>query len=501
MTLVSDALAIARAGIRAVDPARAVGRVVARTSRGLRVGDHLLSRAPKGELYLVAIGKAAAAMADAAAGIVGRDARGLAVTPRGYPAPTSSIPVEYGEHPVPREGSLRAGARLLRLLDSVGPDDAVLFLISGGGSAVADVPAPPLGPADLTRTTEVLLASGAPIGSMNAVRRHLSELKGGRLALRGRARSFATVALSDVVGDRPENIASGPTVGDPTRFREALRVVREYRLGRPLPRRVVEYLREGARGVHPETPKPTDPRLRAAPFVLAATNRLALEAAAAAAARRGYAPTIVSSRVTGETQPVAGAFARRVARASRGSAPRALLSGGETTVTLGPRPGRGGRNQEFAVAAAPPIADRAALILSVGTDGIDGPTDAAGGWVDGRTVRRARAGGIDLARALREHSSYSALDSLGELVRTGPTGTNVMDLHVGLVVPTPRFTLPGGLSVTAGANHWEFPLAAGRFTTAQRAWLARSGVGIPAIGRRAAPGRPTWDELLPLESQ
>lgn len=502
MTLVSDALAIARAGIRAVDPGRAVRAVFGRVPGGYRVGDARLRPGPGGELRLVAIGKAAAAMADAAARLARGRVSGIAATPHGYPSPHRGIPVVFGEHPVPRSRSFAAGTALRDFVRAVRPDDAVLFLISGGGSATVEVPASGLRRSEIRRTTEVLLASGAAIGEMNAVRRHISALKGGRLAEATPARSFATIALSDVVGDPPWDIASGPTVPDPSTFAQALEVVRRHRLAARLPQEVVRHLREGARGRVPETPKASDRRVGRAPFVLAATNRRALDAAHREARRRGYASRVGSSRVTGETQPAARAFARSLLRLARhsGGRPLCLLSGGETTVTLGPRAGRGGRNQEFALAAAEVISGSRALVLSIGTDGVDGPTDAAGGWADGATVGRARARGIDLAGSLREHSSYGALGRLGELIRTGPTGTNVMDLHVGLSVPAPdRWAVPGGPRVVAGADHWEFPLRGARFSSAQRAWLAASGVGIPAIGRRPRSGRPNWDAVLPLE--
>ncbi|HLM91440.1 MAG TPA: DUF4147 domain-containing protein [Thermoplasmata archaeon] len=435
MRLASEARAIARAGIRAVDPGRVVRAAVHRHAGGLIVVGRPLVPGTGGRLHVVGLGKAAAEMADAVVRVAGRDVEGLVAVPRGYPAPRSGIRVAWGNHPVPGPASLNAGRALLREVRSTEAADRLVFLISGGGSAVAEVPAPGLSLSDLARTTRELLASGAPIQSMNAVRRHISAIKGGQLAPVGAAGRFATLAISDVVGDAPENVASGPTVPDPTTFRDALRVVGRYSLTPRLPSRVVDHLVEGTRDQHPETPKPSDPRFRGARFHFVATNRTALDAAADAARQRGYAARVVSSHVVGETRLAAGRFASELVRGT-GRGPRALLSGGETTVRLGPRPGKGGRNQEFALAAASRIADRSGcLVLSLGTDGIDGPTDAAGGWVDGTTLARARRVGVDLAAALRDHTSYDALERLGSLVRTGPTGTNVMDLHVGLVRP------------------------------------------------------------------
>ncbi len=435
MTLASEALAIARAGVQAADPGRAVRRTLRPVPGAVKVGDSALRVGPGGRIHLVAIGKAAGAMGDAARRLLGPDAEGIVVTPSGYPAPRSGLPVRFGEHPVPGPGSERAGLALLQRVEAADPDDAVLFLISGGGSAVAEAPVPGVSMGDLSRTTEGLLASGAPIGAMNAVRRHLSRIKGGRLAEASRAGRWATIALSDVVGDAPEDIASGPSVPDPSTYADAAAAVRRFDLGSRLPPPVVAWIEDGRRGRHPETPKAGAPRFRGAPFVLAASNRTAVAAAAEAARARGYRTEVLERPIVGETAPAGRGFARRLLRLGASGGPFALLGGGETTVTLGPHPGRGGRNQEFALAAAERVAGRPrTLVLSLGTDGIDGPTDAAGGWVDDRTAGRARARGVDLAAALRRHAAYDALDRLGGLLRTGATGTNVTDLHVGLIV-------------------------------------------------------------------
>jgi glycerate 2-kinase len=432
MRLASDARAILRAGIAAADPARAVRSVVRRHRRGISVGGRPLLPGVGGAIRLVGLGKAAAAMADAAVSVIGPGTTGVVAVPHGYPAPRSGVRLVRGDHPSPARASQAAGRALLREVGTAEPSDRILFLISGGGSAVAEVPLEPLSIDHLARTTDVLLSSGAPIQAMNAVRRHVSGIKGGRLAEAAPAGGFATVAISDVVGDPPEDVASGPTVPDPTTFRDALRVVERFHLRSRLPPPVVRYLAEGARGKHPETSKPSDPAFRGTVFRFGATNRTALRAAAREAARRGYSPRVVSRPVVGETQPAALRFTRELLR-GRPRRSFALLAGGETTVTLGPHPGRGGRNQEFALAAAGPLAGRVGvLVLSAGTDGVDGPTDAAGGWADGVTLQRLEAAGVDVGQALHGHAAYSALDRAGRLLRTGPTGTNVMDLHVGL---------------------------------------------------------------------
>ncbi len=507
MTLASDARAIVRAGVRAVDPGRAVRRELLVRGTRVRLGHRSLRLEGGGRLRFVALGKAAGPMLDAALSVARGTAEGLAVAPRGYPAPRSGRRIAFGEHPVPGEGSFAAGAKLLEVVGRLEPSDLLVVLLSGGGSATAEVPAEGLTTADVRRTTEVLLGSGAPIGEMNTIRRHLSRLKGGQLAAARGCRAYGTIAISDVVGDAAEDIASGPTVPDPSTFADAVAVVRRYGLADRLPRRVLDRLREGTAGQHPETPKPGDRRLAGAPFVLGATNRIALVAAAAEARHRGYSTSIVSRPVTGETARAAVRFARTLVapRAQHGVGSFALLAGGETTVTLGPHPGRGGRNQEFAISAARSIAGRDALVLSAGSDGIDGPTDAAGGWVDGRSWAEAAARGVDLERARSTHSAYAALDRLGTLLKTGATGTNVMDLHVGLVRPArtarARYEMVGHEEVVRGPEHWEFPTRSGPFSASQLAWFEKSGVGLRPLGTAPKPGRPYWDALVPFEAE
>ncbi len=447
MPLVSDAVAIARAGIAAVDPARAVRITVRRKGRSVTIRNIHVTLESGAAVHLVAIGKAAAAMTDAASAIFGaKSTQGIAVTRKGNPLPRAAVSKYSGEHPVPGRGSLRAGKALLDYVARTEPRDFVLFLLSGGASAIAEVPVAPISLTDLRHTTQVLLTSGAPIQGLNVLRRHLSRLKGGRLAQATRARQWATVAISDVVGDTPWDIGSGPTVPDPTTFRDAWTTVQQFRLERRLPSSVLRVLRAGLHHASMETPKPSNPRLVRSPFVLAATNRTALAAAAVEARRRGYASWILSSDVVGETRDIGRLHAGILGQLANGRGPVrrpfCFLSGGETTVTLPPHPGRGGRNQEFALSGARSLAGIPRVVLmSLGTDGIDGSTDAAGAWVDGRTLERAHRRHLDLGVVLERHAAYDAFRRLGQLVRTGPTGTNVMDLHVALagVAPQSRY--------------------------------------------------------------
>jgi len=432
MTLASDAKKIFRAGVSAVEPSRAVQSHLRRQGAKVIVGTRPFRLEPPGSVRLVAIGKAAGAMVDAAAKVVGPRFEGLALTPVGFPGSRAGVRVRFGDHPVPGPNSFRAGAALLEFVKEAAPEDLTLFLVSGGGSAVVETPAEGLRSSEISRTTRVLLSSGAPIQAMNVVRRHISQLKGGRLAIASGSARFATLALSDVVGDAPEDIASGPTAPDPTTFHDAVGVVLRFGLARLLPTQVLRHLEDGARGRVGDTPKPGDSRFRRAPFVLVGSNRWAIQGAVRAARAAGYRVAVAERPIVGETRSAAARFARRLLQGPSGLA-GALIGGGETTVVLGAHPGRGGRNQEFVLAAAHPLSGRNALVLSAGTDGIDGPTDAAGGWVDGESWARGQNLGVEISRALARHASYDALARLGSLLRTGPTGTNVMDLHVGLV--------------------------------------------------------------------
>jgi glycerate 2-kinase len=380
----------------------------------------------------VSIGKAAGPLAEAAYELLGGECPGIALLPPRGARPEVPYAIYRGAHPIPDGRSAAAGRAVDRFVrDRAG--SPMLFLLSGGSSAICELPAPGLTIAELARTTRELLASGAPIQSMNTLRRHLSAVKGGRLAAGRRGVATATLALSDVVGDAPADIGSGPTVPDPSGFDTACAVARSYGVWARLPRAVRRHLAAGAAGRIPETPKPGDPAFRGHRFLLLGSNAHALAGAAREARRRGFATEVRTRPVVGATLAAAGRHAAALRRlaASPDDRPHCALSGGETTVTLGPRPGRGGRNQEFVLAMAPRIDGlRGVLALSIGTDGVDGPTDAAGGWVDGATAERARRRGLDLAGALARHASYDALRRLGSLWRTGPTGTNVMDLHV-----------------------------------------------------------------------
>jgi glycerate 2-kinase len=394
----------------------------------------LRHRAGHGRLVLVAAGKAASAMARAAEDVLGpalSDA--LAVDVSDY-IPLARTRRLLAGHPVPDEAGRRAADEVEALARSLGPDDLLLLLVSGGASALLPAPAEGLTLDDKARATAALLRAGATIAELNAVRKHLSRLKGGGLVRAATPARVACLALSDVVGDDPSTIASGLAAPDPTTYDAALEVLERKGVHAMVPAAVRRHLEAGARGERPETPKPGDPLFRRVAFVVVGSNRLSVAAGAREARRQGLRPLVLTTRLEGEAREVARALAavlRECVEEGRPAAPPVcLLTGGETTVTV-TGAGRGGRNQELVLAGAEPLAafPVAAVIASLATDGIDGNSDAAGGVADDRTLTRGRELGLAPPSAfLGENDSWSFLAPLGDLIITGPTGTNVMDL-------------------------------------------------------------------------
>lgn len=388
---------------------------------------------------VVGTGKASMALAGAVERRLGRRVEGEVVVPVGYPAAfppglprPHRIKAVEGGHPVPTDASARAARRALGRAGAAGPDDLVLALVSGGGSALWALPPQGVSLADVRATTRLLLASGAPIGGVNAVRKHLSRIAGGRLAVAAAPARLVALVLSDVPGDDLATVASGPTVPDPTTFGDALTVLRAAGLAERVPPAVRSHLERGARGDVPETPGPGSPAFATVQTALLGGNGVALAAARREAERLGYAVRRLAHGVEGEARAVGFRAARR-AQAEAAPSPACWLWGGETTVTV-TGSGRGGRNQEVALAAALALdgTDAGVVVLSGGTDGIDGPTDAAGGWASPRTAERGRAAGLDPAACLAENDSYNALRASDGLLLTGPTHTNVADVGLAL---------------------------------------------------------------------
>ncbi len=417
---------ILRAALAAVEPGAAVRAELDR--------DPALARdiaTARGRVVVVGAGKAGAPMTAALVDrFPDRVAGGLVVVPRGH-APRPAIgPVRLVEaaHPLPDAAGEAAAGELLDLVSQTCPEDLVVVLLSGGASALLPAPAPPLGLADLRAVTDLLLRSPAAIGEINAVRRHLSRVQGGRLAAAARAPVRALV-LSDVAGDPPHDIGSGPTAADPTGFADARDVLARHGLWPAVPAPVRLYIEAGLSGHVPETLKPGDPRLLGAAPRIVASGRHAARAAAAAARALGLRADVLATRVTGEAREF-GALLAALARGladGDGARPACWILAGETTVSLGASAGRGGRNQEAALAAAIALAGCPGVAVAcLGTDGGDGNTDAAGALVDGDTL--ARAPGHDPRAALAAHDSHTFLAAAGALLRTGPTLTNVGDL-------------------------------------------------------------------------
>jgi glycerate-2-kinase len=342
--------------------------------------------------------------------------------------------LQRGAHPVPDEGSVEAGRRALDLARNA-RGGRLVVLLSGGASSMLAAPAAGLRLEDKQDAIRRLLRHDATIHEINSVRKHLSAIKGGRLA-EAAVVPVLTLAISDVVGDDLSVIGSGPAVPDPTTYADALAVLDKY--GREtFPRAVVDHLARGHRGGLAETPKPHDPRVRGWEARVIGSARDALESARDAASRLGYAVVVLDEPVTGEARLAAARHVQTVATRVKGREDACcVLSAGETTVTVRGT-GRGGRNQEFALAAAAPLAalGRTAIVASVGTDGVDGPTDAAGAVADSSTLVRARARGLDPMRYLDANDAWTFFEALGDLVRTGVTGTNIGDLQVTLVSP------------------------------------------------------------------
>jgi glycerate 2-kinase len=374
-------------------------------------------------------------MAAAAAHILGGRIRdGLVV---GHESGDVSPPFEviHGNHPVPGAASEHAGRRALELAASVPSDWSLLVLLSGGGSAMMAVPAEAITLDDKCRTTDRLLRSGADIHALNTVRKHISAIKGGWLAAQAGS-PCRTFAISDVVGDDLSVIASGPTVADPTTFDDALGVLRRFGGLDAYPPSVVARLSSGRDHELPDTPKPRDPRLARAVSTVIGGRSDAMNGAIREAEAHGYHVVRMDEPVVGEARTAAVEHLRAaLARASGAGRPVCIVSSGETTVHVTGR-GRGGRNQEFALAAAAPLAllETPAIVASVGTDGIDGPTDAAGAFADSTTALRALTLGIDTPdHYLADNDAYTFFAALGDLIRTGPTGTNVGDLQIVLL--------------------------------------------------------------------
>lgn len=430
-----DAAALMQAALEAVDPRLAIHAMLSLSDETLHVQGKTYDLKHYRRIVVVGAGKAAPAMAAAVEEMLGaRIAEGLVIAKRGQVAGYEGrrIQIVEGSHPTPDEAGLRGAQRIADLLEPLGPRDLVIGLFSGGGSALLTLPAHGIHLADLQELTEALLKSGATINEINCVRKHLSLVKGGQLARLAHPATVLSLILSDVVGSPLDVVASGPTVPDPTTFEEAWRILERYNLIRGLNPNIRGRLQAGMAGAIPETPKAGDAAFRNVHNVIIGSNEIAAAAAVAEARRRGYNTLLLTTYLEGEARHVARALAAIAKECAHSgnplSPPACIVAGGETTVTV-TGSGTGGRNQELALAAAIALEGWPNVALAtLATDGGDGPTDAAGAFVTGETVARARALGLAARGCLANNDSYAFFQALGDHVITGPTGTNVNDL-------------------------------------------------------------------------
>ena len=426
------------AALEAVDPAAAVARFLIREGAHLTADGQTYDLERFRHVYLVGAGKAGAPMARAAAEVLGdRLTRGLVVVKEGYQdldrgPQDPRVEIVQAAHPLPDERGLRACGRITDLVQSCGSDDLLVCLISGGGSALLTSPVKGVSITDMKSLTSDLLRSGATIGEINVLRKHLDTVKGGGLARLAPSTPKIVLVLSDVIGDRLDVIASGPCYPDISTFKDAWKILERFELLEIAPRTILDALQRGLHGETPETPKPGDPLFKLVQHVLVGSNLQAARAAQNQALKEGFQSVLLTTTLQGEARQAGlflSALAHQVdANDYPANRPACLIAGGETTVTLAGT-GLGGRNQEMALAAVSDLNKLAGIVLvTLATDGGDGPTDAAGAVVTGETLERARRLGLDPQYSLADNDSYHFFEPLDDLLRPGPTCTNVNDL-------------------------------------------------------------------------
>jgi glycerate-2-kinase len=424
---------ILQRALHAVDPGTLIRAQVRQQGSRLVVADTILEFDKIGRILVLGAGKGVAPMAAALEALLDNHLTGgVVLVKKGHALSLQRIEVIEAGHPIPDADSRLGTMRLLAFKQPLQSNDLVIFLLTGGGSALLEIPADGISWEDLQTVNAELLSCGASIREVNTIRKHLSRVKGGQMLRFLAPAKVITLAISDVIGDAPDEIASGPTVPDPTTYCDVWRVIEKYRLQTRLPDGVIQHLRRGMEGKIPETLKPGDALFANTDFRVIGNNRLMLQAAREAALAMGYRALILTDRMSGE----AGALGRRLAALMKAvgnrkeylEKPWCFIAGGETTVILR-GDGTGGRNQELALAAAMELSGmQDCLLMSIGSDGTDGPTEAAGAAVDGDTLRRAQEKKLEAADYLLRNDSYYFFKKLGELIVTGPTKTNVMDL-------------------------------------------------------------------------
>ncbi len=433
-----DAVEIFNKALQAVQPGDAIRRHCICEGKNFIIDDQIYHLPQFKNLFVVGAGKAAAPMAAAIEDIFGeRIAEGIVAAKYGHVTDLSRIKLIEAGHPLPDENGLYGASAIYNLAKKAEKDDLIICLISGGASALMPYPYDGLTLEDKRDAVKVLLSCGASIHEINTIRKHISKIKGGLLARAAYPAVLVTMILSDVVGDDLDVIASGPTVPDLSSFDDCLSILQRHNIADAIPRNILNHIELGISGEIPETPKPDDPAFQKTHNLIIGSNIESLFAAKESAENLGYNVLLLSSMIEGETRTVAqvhGAIAREIVKSENPLArPACILSGGETTVSVSGN-GLGGRNQEFALSASIDIAgNKNIVILSAGTDGTDGPTDAAGAFSDTYTIERAKELRVDPYHFLLNNDSYHFFQKLGDLFITGPTQTNVMDLRIVLV--------------------------------------------------------------------
>ncbi|HEY9078343.1 MAG TPA: glycerate kinase [Anaerolineaceae bacterium] len=438
MNLRDHAYQIMRQAFEAADPRKAIAKNLRWAENQLLIGQQPILIPAVGKIFVIGYGKASASMAEEIEHILGeRITAGWINTKYGHTAQLEKIRTQEAGHPLVDQNGLSGTREILQMIDRVEEGDVVICLTSGGGSALLELPVEEISLEDLQQVSQALLRCGANIGELNTIRKHLSQVKGGRLAQRLRRGKLINLVLSDVIGSPLDTIASGPTSPDSTTFADVQRVIEKYTLEETLPEVVREYLWKGKLGLVNDTPKEGDPGFARIVNLIIADNRVMCEQAVHTAKALGYQTQLMTTRLQGEAREVAHvitAIAREVVESGNPvEAPACLIFGGETTVTIRGE-GLGGRNQEMALAAAIDLQGQTRIaMICAGSDGTDGPTDAAGAYVDGKTLMRGTEKGIEALSYLQNNDSYHYFKRIGDLVITGPTGTNVNDLVVVLV--------------------------------------------------------------------
>lgn len=440
LDLKSIGIDIFNAGLLAVNPVNAVKNVVKLSGSNLEVDDESYNLDDFDRIIVIGAGKAGAAMSRAIEEVLGdRISFGHVIVKYGHlDDGVKKIYIHEAAHPVPDEAGYESAKIIYDVLEKAGEKDLIIFLLSGGGSALMPLPIDSISLLEKQQTTNLLLASGATINEINAIRKHISQFKGGQLAGKAFPAKLITLIISDVVGDPLDTIASGPTVPDNSTFEDCLTILKKYNLIFEVSEGVLKHIKDGADGLVPDTPKLNEPIFENVQNVIVANNMKAFSAAKIKAEELGFKPLILSTMIEGETREIAkmhAGIAKEIQKSGNPiTTPACILSGGETTVTIFGN-GLGGRNQEFSLASAIEIDGmKNVVILSVATDGTDGPTDSAGAVADGNTLSRAVEMNMKATDYLADNDSYHFFQQLGDLVNTGPTNTNVMDIRIMMVV-------------------------------------------------------------------